>query len=176
MFVVPGSSHYQSFIDVEGDTRGRRFGNEAELRQAVVEALKNELSRSRCSKSIVKYILAPLLDRTIEKKRPDVRFGNVVIEVEPPKADLARGRDQLRQYIKVLASLIRESQAKDFVVHGVVTNGIDTEYYKFYIYSERLDLVKAGWLSEVMRYVLDVFCSEKIPVVTPEDLVDVLGV
>jgi hypothetical protein len=174
--VVPGSSHYQSFVEVERDTLGRRFGNEAELRQAVVEALKNELSRSKCSKSIVKYILTPLLDRTIEKKRPDIRFGNVVIEVEPPKADLARGRDQLRQYIKGLASLIRESQAKDFVVHGVVTNGVDTEYYKFYIYSERLDLVKAGRLSEVMRYVLDAFCSEKIPVVTPEDLVDILGV
>jgi len=173
---VPASSHYQSFVEVEGDTLGRRFGNEAELRQAVVEALKNELSRSRCSKSVVKYILVPLLDRTIEKKRPDIRFGNVVIEVEPPKADLARGRDQIREYIKSLASLIRESQTKDFVVHGVVTNGVNTEYYKFYIYSERLDLVKAGRLSEVMRYMLDAFCSEKIPVVTPEDLVDMLGV
>lgn len=173
---MPGSSHYQSFIEVEGDTLGRRFGNEAELRQAIVEALKSELSRSRCSKNVVSYVLTPLLDRTIKKKRPDIRFGNVIIEVEPPKADLARGRDQLRQYIKGLASLIRESQAKDFVIHGVVTNGVDAEYYKFYIYSERLDLVKAGRLSEVMRYVLDVLCSEKIPVVSPEDLVDILGV
>jgi hypothetical protein len=88
--VVPGSSHFQSFIEVEGDTLGGRFGNEAELRQAVVEALKNELSRSTCSKSVVEYILAPLLDRTIKKKRPDIGFGNVVIEVEPPKAGLAR--------------------------------------------------------------------------------------
>jgi hypothetical protein len=174
--VVPGGSHFQSFIEVEGDTLGGRFGNEAELRQAVVEALKNELSRSRCSKSVVEYILAPLLDRTIKKKRPDIGFGNVVIEVGPPKADLAKGREQLQQYIKDLASLIRESHAKDFVVHGVVTNGVDTEYYKFYIYSEHLDLVKAGRLSGVMGYMLDVFCSEKIPVVTPEDLVDMLGV
>jgi len=173
---VSGNSHYQSFAEVERDTQERKFGNESELRQAVVEALKSELSRSRCSKSVVEYILTPLLDRTIIGKRPDIRFSNVVIEVEPPKADLATGRDQLRRYVERLALLIRESQTKDLVIHGVVTNGFDTEYYKFDVYSERLDLVKEGRLSEVMRYVLDTFCSEKIPVVTPEDLVDMLGV
>jgi hypothetical protein len=124
----------------------------------------------------VEYILAPLLDRTIAKKRPDIRFGNIVIEVEPLKAGLAKGREQLQEYIEALASSIRESHAKDFVVHCVVTSGVDTENYKFYIYSERLELVKAGRLSEVMRYMLDIFCSEEIPVVTPEDLVDMLGV
>ena len=39
---MPGSSHYQSFVEVEGDTIGVRFGNETKLRQAVVEALKIE--------------------------------------------------------------------------------------------------------------------------------------
>jgi hypothetical protein len=173
--VVDDSIH-TSFSDVERATEAGRFKNESELRQAVVEALKNELSRSRCSRSIVRYVLTPLLDRAIERRKPDIRFGNVVIEVEPPKTDLAKGRDQLRQYIEDLASLMGKSRAEDFVVHGVVTNGVDTEYYKFYIYSERLDLVRAGRLSEVMRYVLDVFCSGKIPIVTPEDLVDMLGV
>jgi hypothetical protein len=173
---VVADSVYASFLEVERATEAGHFRNESELRQAVVEALKNELSRSRCSKSIVRYALTPLLDRTIKKKRPDIRFGNVVIEVEPPRADLTRGRDQLRQYVEGLASLIRESRAEDFVVHGVVTNGVDAEYYRFHIYSERLALVGAGRLSEVMRHVLDVLCSERIPVVTPEDLVDMLGV
>jgi hypothetical protein len=169
-------SIYTSFLEVERATEAGHFKNESELRQAVVEALKNELSRSRCSKNIVSYVLTPLLDRTIQKKRPDIRFGNIVIEVESPKAELTRGRDQLQQYVERLASLIKESPAKEFVVHGVVTNGFVAEYYKFDVYSKHLSLEKAGGLSEVMRYVLDIFCSEKIPVVTSEDLVDLLGV
>jgi len=62
------------------------------------------------------------------------------------------------------------------VVHGVVTNGIETEYYVLERGSTPQLKKKGNSLSEVMAIVLAKFCADKVPVVTPEDLVEVLGV
>lgn len=162
-------STYTSFREVERGTESDHFKGEPELRQGFVEALKKELER-HCSERVARFVLRPMLDRVVrERRRPDIRFSNVVIEVEAPKADLARGREQLRQYMEDLVSTV-----EGLIVHGVVTNGIDAEYYTFD--GERLELRARGRLSEVMAHVLSTFCAEKITVVTPEDLVDILGV
>jgi len=167
-----GSIHYMSFSEVMRDTVSGRFKTEDELRQAFVEALKGELPRFCSNKDVVNYILIPMINRAIkERRKPDIRLSNMVIEVEPPGGDLSKGAMQLQQYMKDLASEMKDSA---IVLYGVVTNGIDAEYYE--LRSTRFELKIRGKLREVMGYVLNKFCKEKIPVITPEDLVEILGV
>ena len=163
-------SYYASFSEVEKDVKVAQLKTEAELRQAIVEALKSELNKRCPSQHLVEFALRPMIDRSVkERRKPDVGFSNVVIEVEFPRGGLSKGRAQLEQYMRDLAS-----KAKDVVVHGVVTDGVDAEYYE--LRGEHLEVKTHGKLSEVMAYLLDNFFAQKIPVVAPEDLVDILGV
>jgi hypothetical protein len=170
-------SVYTSLMDIERDTVNGKFKTEAELRQAFIEALKSEFPKHGCRQDVVKFALSLLLERSMkDRKRPDIRFSNVIIEVEPPKAGLAKGRDQLLQYMKALIMQLRESGVREFEIYGIVTDGIDAEFYKLHIYSNSPTLIKAGKLSETMMYFLRVFCAEKIPIISSEELVEILGV
>jgi hypothetical protein len=159
---------YKSFSEVENDTLSGKFANESELRQALIEALKHELGKY-CPKNLVEFVLIPMLERSVKEGRPDIRISNLIIEVESPKRDLSVGRSQLYRYMRDLAST-----AENLVVKGVVTNGVETEYYE--LRREPPELKMRGMLHEVMSFVLTKFCSERIPMVTSRDLVDILGV
>ena len=69
----PDTPHYQSFVEVERGAKGR-FGDEAELRQAFIEALKEKFART-CSKeemlAEVKGFLVHLTmrERSIDSQR-----------------------------------------------------------------------------------------------------------
>jgi hypothetical protein len=138
---------------------------------AVANALECELLQ-RCKKSVVEYALQPMIERHLRaRKRPDVRLGNLVIEVEAPGDSLDAGRAQLCQYMRELASMAPWLDA----VHGIVTNGVDAEYY---VLGRRgnPEPKTRGSLSEVAAVALANFCADKVPVVRPEDLVEALGV
>jgi len=160
---------YVSFSEVERDTKLRKFSNEPELRQALVEALKEEVNKY-CKKDLVEYVFKPMLERVLgDKKRADIIFSNVVIEVEKPGGDLSQGREQLRTYMNDLKSRIKE-----LVIHGVVTNGIDAEYYV--LDDDNIVMRMRGGLSQVMNNLLTMICSQKISMISPEDLVEIFGV
>jgi len=161
---------YKNFNEVYRDTLSDVFTNESELRHAFIEALKNELASSRCNKYIVETWLSLALDETIKEKRPDIRFSNVVIEVEPPKADLRKGLEQLKQYMKELYL----KTGGRIEILGLVTNGIEAMLLKYdgseYIHLQQGDVVT------IARNLIDLFCSSKIPVVDVEDLIKLFGV
>jgi hypothetical protein len=160
---------YVFFLEVEKDTKLNKFSNEPELRQALVEALKEEAGKY-CKKDLAEYVFKPMLEKVLrEKRRADIIFSNVVIEVENPGGDLSQGREQLYTYMNDLKSLIKE-----LVIHGVVTNGIDAEYYV--LDDDHPRLRKTGSLSDVMSNLLTIFCSQKIPVITSEELLSIIGV
>jgi poly-gamma-glutamate capsule biosynthesis protein CapA/YwtB (metallophosphatase superfamily) len=160
---------YMSFSEVERDTKLSKFSNEPELRQALVEALKEEVGKY-CKKDLAEYVFRPMLERVLrERRRADIIFSNVVIEVENPGGDLSRGREQLYTYMNDLKSRIKE-----LVIHGVVTNGIDAEYYV--LDDDHPRLIKTGSLSDVMSDLLTLFCSQKIPIITSEELLSIIGV
>ncbi|NAZ13386.1 MAG: hypothetical protein GU359_04445 [Desulfurococcales archaeon] len=160
---------YMSFSEVERDTKLSKFSNEPELRQALVEALKEEAGKY-CKKDLAEYVFKPMLERVLrERRRADIIFSNVVIEVENPGGDLSRGREQLYTYMNDLKSRIKE-----LVIHGVVTNGIDAEYYV--LDDDHPRLIKTGSLSDVMSDLLTLFCSQKIPIITSEELLSIIGV
>ena len=161
---------YSSFSDVENDARSGLFANEPDLRQALVEALKNEINRY-CGKNpvVVDHIFKPMLERVVEgKRRADIMFSNVVIEVKKPEG-LSQGRQQLYQYMADL-----RSRAGMLVIHGVVTDGVDAEYYV--LDNTGFKLVIRGGLSDVMGGLLTSFCAQKIPIVTPEELLSIVGI
>ncbi|MEM4005149.1 MAG: hypothetical protein QXM43_05895 [Desulfurococcaceae archaeon] len=162
---------YTGFQQVELDTKGGVFRNESELRHAFVEALKEELDGSKCDKYVVKGMLIPALDEAFKSgRRPDIRVSNLVIEVEPPGADLSKGREQLFNYMKELHQQIRGKT----VVYGLVTNGIKAEFYEYSGKDPKLLLEDS--MANVARGALERFCSQKIPVVDAEDLVRLFGV
>jgi len=161
---------YSSFGDVESDARSGLFANEPDLRQALVEALKNEINRY-CGKNpvVVEHIFKPVLERVVEgRRRADIVFSNVVIEVKKP-GGLSQGRQQLYQYMADL-----RSRAEGLVIHGVVTDGVDAEYYV--LDDAGFKLVIRGGLSDVMSKLLTSFCAQKIPIVTPEELLSLVGI
>jgi hypothetical protein len=161
---------YMSFSDVERDVRLGSFTTEPELRQAFVEALKNEVVRYCRNEDLVKYVFTPLLDRVLkERRRADIRFSNVVIEVEKPGGDLSQGREQLYRYMKDL-----KSQVRGLMIYGVVTNGFDAEYYA--LNDDNIVMKMRGGLSQVMNNLLTMICSQKISIISPEDLVEIFGV
>jgi hypothetical protein len=170
------SRTYTSLEDVKRDTELGIFANESELRQTFIEALKSELRRC-CPPQLVDYALAVMIDRCIEqsRKKPDIRllaFSNLVIEVEPPKASLERGRNQLlNDYIP---RLLQKLQSRGLTIHGIVTNGVEAEHWVFNENGPKREA--EGEMPQVVRQVLYRFCSEKITILTPEDLVAILGV
>ena len=159
-----------SFQEVHRDCIGGVFSNEAGLRQAFVEALKVELKSSQCHKYIVEHWFIPSLDETIKRGRPDIRISNLVIEVEPPNSGLGEGRKQLEQYMEELYEKVKGRVE----VYGLVTDGSEAEMFR------RDDrgpsLVQRGDMPLVARNLLNLFCSSKIPIVNPEDLVRLFGV
>jgi Arc/MetJ-type ribon-helix-helix transcriptional regulator len=163
-------SGYRSFDDVERSARAGRFANESELRQAFVEALKEEL-KLECDRELAYHYLVPVLDRRVKSGVPDIMVSNLVIEVERPGTGLDMGREQLHKYFKEL----RERDV-EIVLHGLVLDGLDAEYWRTDDPSEEPKLVRGGSMSNVVREAIRVLCSEKIPVILPEDLEEILGV
>ena len=170
MATVPGSSHYQSFIEVEKDTLGRRFGNEAELRQAFIEALKEEFARACSKEEIAREVLKIYIDRVLRKRRPDIRISNLVIELEPPGKDIEPGRKQLYQYMR---DAINELKANR--IYGVVSNGVDAELYILERGAEEPREEAIGKLTQVMPLTLQRVCVEKLPILSSEELVSVFN-
>jgi hypothetical protein len=171
-----GGKIYESFREVEQSTNAGQFSNEAELRQAFIEALKFEL-RSLCESmnkgKFYEYGLVPFIDRTITATRPDIRLGNLIIEVEPPNSDLSNGREQLRNYICELS----KSLGGNVEIHGIVTNGVETEYWYFRGGScDNIIRKDYDKMSTIMSRILHVFCSNKITITDPEQLTAVFGV
>jgi len=161
---------YESFDDVYRGTISGVFANESELRQAFVEALKNELARSSCNKYIVGMWLSPALDRIIDgRKKPDIRLSNIVIEVERPNAGLGKGLEQLKQYME---ALYRNTSGRIEIL-GLVTDGREAILLK---YDGKYATPQQGVMPEVARKLIELFCSSKIPVINAKDLVDLFGV
>lgn len=161
---------YTSFSQVEFSAVKRVFKNESELKQAFVEALKEELARSICNKYLVEEWLIPAIDETIKRGRPDIQVSNLVIEVEPPLSGLEKGREQLEKYMNELY----EKTGGKVEVYGAVTDGRDAELWVKS--SVGLNRVSAGSMADVMSNAVRLFCSQKIPVVSVEDLVRLFGV
>lgn len=161
---------YTSFSQVEFSAMKRVFKNEPELRQAFVEALKEELARSICNKYLVEEWLIPAIDETIKRGRPDIQISNLVIEVEPPLSGLEKGREQLEMYMNELY----EKTSGKVEVYGAVTDGKDAELWVKN--SAGLNRISTGSMTSVMRNAIELFCSQKIPVVSVEDLVRLFGV
>jgi len=163
-------SVYLSFAQVYRDTSLNIFPNEATLKQAFVEALKEELKRSPCNSYVVEHMLLPVLDETLKGKRPDIRVSNLVIEIEPPGAGLDIGRQQLHDYMNRLYMQV-DGRVN---VLGMVTDGINAE-----LWVKSGNIVKillSGDMPSVATQAIQLLCSNKIPVVTPEDLVRLFGV
>lgn len=163
-------SSYTSFDDVYSDALAGKFPNEASLKQAFVEALKNGLYRSPCNRHVIDQMIFPVLDGVLSGKKPDIRFSNMVIEVEPPGGSIDVGRMQLRDYMDRLFTMVN-GKVK---VLGLVTNGVEAELWILDNNGPRLRC--RGDMPTVAAQALHIFCSDKIPVVTPEDLVRIFGV
>jgi len=168
--VKGGLSSYTSFDDVYSDALAGKFPNEASLKQAFIEALKNELYRSPCNKHIIDQMIFPVLDEVLSGKKPDIRFSNMIIEVEPPGGSIDVGRMQLHDYMNRLFMMVN-GKVK---VLGLVTNGVEAELW--ILDNNELKPQNQGAMPTVAAQALHIFCSDKIPVVTPEDLVRIFGV
>ena len=173
--MVSLGSVYDSFNAVYKGALAGEFPNEPSLKQAFVEALKFELSRSPCNKYIVEHMIFPVLDKVLKGGGkapvfPDVCFSNVVIEVEAPGDDVGAGRVQLHSYMEALFKRV-EGRAE---VLGLVTNGVRAELWVYG--SSGPAKVSDGDMPTVAAQLLHVFCSSKVPVTTPEDLVRIFGV
>lgn len=163
--------HFTSFRQVYNAAIAGTFSNEAELRQAFVEALKAELEQHcRHHQYIAENMLAPALDEALKRGRPDIRVSNLVIEVERPGAGLDIGRQQLTRYMSELYEKVR-GKVK---VYGLVTDGVSAEIWVLDSNGERQE--KSGNLPDVASNLLSEFCSSKIPVTDPEDLIRLFGV
>ena len=164
------SKIYKSFDQVYRDTKAGVFSNEAGLRQAFVEALKNEFRVSRCHRYIVEHWFVPALDETIKRGRPDIRLSNVVIEVEPPRAGLRKGLEQLKRYMKELYQDV-EGRVK---VYGLVTDGVEVALLEY----DGLDYrpLQHGEMPAVARNLINLICSSRIPIVRADDLLKLFGV
>jgi len=163
------SPYYREFIQVYEDTKKGMFHNEAELRHAFVEALKSELFFNKCNRYIVENLLVPRLDETIKRGRPDVVISNLVIEIEPPRSGLDIGRKQLYQYMKDLYDKI-EGRIE---IYGLVTDGVQGELW---MYNGDYILLGEGEMPDIAKNAILRFCSQKIPIVEPDDLIKLFGV
>jgi len=164
------SKSYDSFDKVYRDTKAGVFSNEAGLRQAFVEALKAEFKNSQlCHEYIAEHWFVPALEETIKRGRPDIRISNVVIEVEPPRAGLKEGLEQLKRYMEELYQDV-EGRVK---VYGLVTDGEEAELLEYdgFTYTSQ-----HGEMPTIARGLIELLCSSKIPVVRADDLLKLFGV
>ncbi|MEM4005454.1 MAG: hypothetical protein QXM43_07460 [Desulfurococcaceae archaeon] len=70
---------YTDFQKVELNAKKGVFRNESELRHAFVEALKEELGRSKCNEYVVSEMLIPALDESLRSgRRPDIRVWYII--------------------------------------------------------------------------------------------------
>jgi len=161
---------YKNFNEVYQDTISNVFTNESELRQAFVEALKNEFANSSCNKYIVELWLNLALDETIKEKRPDIRISNIVIEVEHPNSGLRKGLEQLKQYMD---ELYRNTGGRIEIL-GLVTDGREAMLLKYD--GLKYTHLQQGDMSTVAHSLINLFCSSKIPVINVEDLIKLFGV
>jgi hypothetical protein len=94
----------------------------------------------------------------------------MIIEVEPPGGAISIGRAQLLNYMD---SLFKAVNGKVKTL-GLVTNGVEAE---FWILDKNGPIKKyQGVMPTVATQALHIFCSDKIPVVTPKDLIRIFGV
>lgn len=158
-------------MDKDRGDKEKKFKNESMLKYEFIKALEQEFSESLCNKYIRANWLIPALDETIRTGRPDIRISNLVIEVEPPAANLEVGREQLMQYMRELY----EEAGKRVKVYGLVTNGSIAELWEY----DKNDpkQIRSGSMPDVVRDAIERFCSqEKIPVINAEDLIRLVGV
>jgi hypothetical protein len=94
-----------------------------------------------------------------------------VLEVEPPGAGLRKGREQLHRYLREL----REAGA-GVELHGVVLDGLTAEYWVVESWRSEPVRQRDGRMVDIVRDAVQILCSEKVPVVLPEDLVEIFGV
>lgn len=160
---------YTCFWDVYRDARAGVFSNEAELKQAFVEALKNELG-SRCARYIVEAWLKPALEEAVREGRADIVVSNIVIEVEPPGKGLSRGLGQLERYMEGLYQ--RAGGAVE--VLGLVTDGVEAVLLRYR--GSGYDQLGSGEMPRVAGLLVERFCASKIPVIDARDLVRLFGV
>ncbi|MEM4030292.1 MAG: hypothetical protein QXO02_10365 [Thermofilaceae archaeon] len=166
------ATRYVSFEQVWRSCRSGVFRNESELRQAFVEALKEELRRASCHRYIAENWLIPALEDALRSGRADIRVSNLVVEVEPPGAGLAVGVEQLKRYMN---DVFREFLGL-VDVFGLVTDGLSAEFYVLQTGGE-FELKSRGDMPGVARGAVAAFCSQqKIPIVRVEDLVRLFGV
>jgi hypothetical protein len=147
------------------------LGSRDELVRATAKALMREASR-HCKKSVVEYALWPMVERHLRSRRkPDIRLGNLVVEVAATGDSLDASRQRLFRYMQELASIAPWLE----VIRGVVTDGMCAEYYV--LGKSRDPEPKArGELGEVLPKALADLCADKVPVVAPEDVAAVFGV
>ena len=165
-----GGSFYTDFQQVQRDVKAGKFRNESELKQAFVEALKAVL-RQACNRYIAENMLVPALDERIKSRRPDIWISNVIIEIEPPGSGLDAGLKQLKTYMQELYNKVRG--AVD--VYGLVTDGNDAEVWILNVNGEPRKML-SGSMPDMVDNLLRMFCSSKIPVTNPEELVRLFGV
>lgn len=161
---------YVRFSKVYDDVLAGRFANEAELRQAFVEALKGELQVLEYDRYVADHVVSPAIDEVLREGRPDVRLFNFIVEVEAPQSGLSAGRSQLHRYMGDLF----DRAAGRIEVLGLVTDGDRAE---FWVLDRRGFRREAeGDMPRVAALAIQMFCSRKIPVVTSRDLVRIFGV
>jgi len=153
-----------------------RLDHHDQLVHELLDALKCEIQSiglDQCMNSHVKsYILWPIIDinKRLRRGRPDIRFSNVVIEVEAPRRGVGPAkRNQLFGYMQQLAQLAPGSP-----IFGVVTDGAVAEWWE--LGGDQPTCRMSGDMSDVMRAMLHAFCSREIRVVTPDDLIEVFGI
>lgn len=159
-----------SFLQVYNDVLADRFTNEAGLREAFIEALKNELLALKCDRCVADHVVSPAVDEVLREGRPDVRLFNLIVEVEAPGSGLSAGRSQLHRYMRELF----DEAAGRIEVLGLVTDGAEAELWALGGGGFRREA--EGDMPRVATLAIQVFCSQKIPVVTSRDLVRIFGV
>jgi hypothetical protein len=140
-----------------------------ELIYAVAGVLLFEFAQ-RCKKNIVEYVLKPMIKKRLGAQ---FRLGNLIVIVETKTTKGVLNADELRRHMRELASAAPWLD----VVYGIVTNGIEAEYYVLKRGStEDPELKTRGGLSEVASVATADFCAGKIPVAGPEDIADIFRI
>lgn len=123
---MPGSSHYQSFVEVEKDARGR-FGDEAELRQAFIETLKEEFARTCSKEEMLTEVEEFLVHLTVRGRSIDsyrFKFDEYIIFTHDP-ATLKPTWSKDQKIILETFGLLRqgvEVKASEGILRYVVRN------------------------------------------------------
>ncbi len=136
-----------------------------ELIYAVADVLLFEFAQ-HCKKNIVEYVLKPMIKKHLGTR---FRLGNLIVEIKTTNGDL--NANELHQHMHELASTAPWLD----VVYGIVTNGVEAEYYV--LKREGAPELKVrGSLSEVAAAAAADLCAGKIPIASPEDIAVIFGV